>query len=65
MVLRREGDRFLAERVVAGWFVPLLGSGQQRAELHGSLGKDGVRGAPSTRAPLPLCVGQMGLPSAR
>jgi protein-L-isoaspartate(D-aspartate) O-methyltransferase len=64
-VLRREGDRFVTERAVAGWFVPLLGLGQQRAELRHSLGQlpfwGEVGRAPYLRASLPLAVGSDGI----
>ena len=36
-VLRREGERFVAGRAVPGWFVPLLGPGQQRPALRVAL----------------------------
>jgi protein-L-isoaspartate(D-aspartate) O-methyltransferase len=64
-VLRREGDRFVAERAVAGWFVPLRGLGQQRAELCQPLEKlpfwGEIGGAPNFRARLPLAVGPDGI----
>jgi protein-L-isoaspartate(D-aspartate) O-methyltransferase len=36
-VLRRAGDRLVAERAVLGWFVPLLGTSQRREETRRSL----------------------------
>jgi protein-L-isoaspartate(D-aspartate) O-methyltransferase len=36
-VLRREGERFVRERAVEGWFVPLVGRGQQRPALRVAL----------------------------
>jgi protein-L-isoaspartate(D-aspartate) O-methyltransferase len=36
-VLRREGERFVGERAVEGWFVPLLSRGQQRPALRAAL----------------------------
>ena len=60
-VLRREGDRFVGERAVPGWFVPLLGSGQRRPELRCALAEALSRtqaGAdPTRRVPLPLAAG--------
>ena len=63
-VLRREGDRFVAERAVPGWFVPLLGPGQDRPRLRFPLTAlpfwDEIGGAPSRRAALPLATGPDG-----
>jgi protein-L-isoaspartate(D-aspartate) O-methyltransferase len=63
-VLRREGERFVAERAVPGWFVPLLGSGQQRPALRVALAElpfwDEIGGSPPRRVPLPLAMGPDG-----
>jgi len=60
-VLRREGDEFVAERAVPGWFVPLLGPGQQRPRLRFALPElpfwGEVGGAAPRRVPLPLAMG--------
>ena len=61
-VLRREGGRqppvLVAERAVPGWFVPLLGAGQDRGEAYRALETlpfwSEVRGEPSVRHGLPL-----------
>ena len=36
-LLRRAGTRFVAERSVPGWFVPLIGAGQARTDIHRAL----------------------------
>jgi hypothetical protein len=63
-VLRREGERFVAERAVPGWFVPLLGSGQQRPALRVALAElpfwDEIGRLPPRRVPLPLALGPDG-----
>ncbi len=60
-VLRRAGDRFIGERAVPGWFVPLLGPDQRRPEMRVALEAlpfwEEMGGAPSQRVPLPLAVG--------
>ena len=60
-VLRREGDRFVAERAVPGWFVPLRGRGQQRPMLRVALAElpfwDEIGRLPPRRVPLPLAMG--------
>jgi protein-L-isoaspartate(D-aspartate) O-methyltransferase len=57
-VLRREGERFVGERAVEGWFVPLRGSGQQRPVLRVALEElpfwDEIGRLPPRRVPLPL-----------
>jgi protein-L-isoaspartate(D-aspartate) O-methyltransferase len=57
-VLRREGERFVAERAAPGWFVPLLGPGQQRPALRLALAElpfwDEIGRLPPRRVPLPL-----------
>ena len=57
-VLRREGERFLGERAVEGWFVPLLGRGQQRPALRVVLAElpfwEEIGRLPPRRVPLPL-----------
>jgi protein-L-isoaspartate(D-aspartate) O-methyltransferase len=68
-VLRRAGERFVAERAVPGWFVPLLGPGQQRPALRVALtelpfwdeiGRLPPRRVPLPLAPLPLALGPDG-----
>jgi protein-L-isoaspartate(D-aspartate) O-methyltransferase len=63
-VLRHEGERFLAERAVPGWFVPLLGSGQHRPTIRIALAElpfwDAIGRAPPRRIPLPLAIGPEG-----
>ena len=63
-LLRREGDGFVAEQAVPGWFVPLLGAGQRRTRLRLPLTAlpfwDKIGGAPLHRAALPLATGQKG-----
>ena len=60
-VLRREGDGFLAERAVPGWFVPLIGQGQDRPQLRFPLAAlpfwAEIGEAPSHRVALPLATG--------
>lgn len=60
-VLRRAGERFVAERAVPGWFVPLLGLGQQRPALRIALAElsfwDEIGRLPPRRMPLPLAMG--------
>ena len=64
-VLRREGDGFVAERAVPGWFVPLIGPGQDRPQLRFPLAAlpfwDEIGGAPSHRVALPLATGPDGV----
>jgi protein-L-isoaspartate(D-aspartate) O-methyltransferase len=64
-VLHREGSGFKAERAVPGWFVPLLGSRQQRPRLRFALAElpfwDDIKGAPSRRVKLPLAMGPDGM----
>lgn len=61
-VLRREGTGFAAKQSVGGWFVPLVGSGQQRQTVHVELAQlpfwDEIRWQPPRRIPLPLATGQ-------
>lgn len=60
-VLRRAGDRFVGEKAVPGWFVPLLGPAQRRPELRVALEALSfwaeLGGVPSQNVPLPLAVG--------
>jgi protein-L-isoaspartate(D-aspartate) O-methyltransferase len=60
-VLRRERQSFVAERAVPGWFVPLLGPGQQRPALRVALAElpfwDEIGRFPPQRVPLPLAMG--------
>ncbi|HEY1412500.1 MAG TPA: hypothetical protein VGF36_10175, partial [Rhodopila sp.] len=62
-VLRREGAGFTAERAVPGWFVPLVGSGQQRPRLRFALAElpfwDEID-VPPRRVKLPLAIGPDG-----
>ncbi len=57
-VLRRQGKVLVAEQAVPGWFVPLLGPGQDRAEAYRPLDTlpfwNEVCGEPSVRRSLPL-----------
>ncbi len=57
-VLRRQGMVLAAQRSVPGWFVPLLGPGQEHGTARRSLDSlpfwDEVRGEPSVRCGLPL-----------
>ena len=57
-VLRRAGDRFIGEKAVPGWFVPLLGPGQRRPDLRVALEAlpfwKETGGPPSQHVPLPL-----------
>ena len=66
--LRREADGFVAKQAVPGWFVPLLGPGQDRPRLPFPLTAlpfwDGIGGAPSHRAALPLATGPDGVGGA-
>ncbi len=59
-VLRRQGAVLVAEQAVSGWFVPLLGPGQDRSAACLRLGAlpfwDEVCGAPSVRCALTLGV---------
>jgi len=63
-VLRREAEKFVAERGLPGWFVPLLGPGQQRPVLRVALAElpfwDEIGRVPPRRVPLPLAVGPGG-----
>ena len=63
-VLRREGERFVAERAVPGWFVPLVGTGQQRPALRVALAElpfwNEIARLPPRRVPLPLARGPDG-----
>jgi protein-L-isoaspartate(D-aspartate) O-methyltransferase len=60
-VLRREGERFVGERAVEGWFVPLLGRGQQRPALRVAVAEqpfwEEISRLPPRRVPLPLAMG--------
>ena len=64
-LLRREGSGFMAERSIPGWFVPLLGSRQQRPQLRLALVAlpfwDEIKGAPLRRVKLPLAMGPDGM----
>jgi protein-L-isoaspartate(D-aspartate) O-methyltransferase len=57
-VLCRNGDRFVAERAVIGWFVPLQGCSQQRPTVHRPLDtlpfRPDIHAAPVARVALPL-----------
>lgn len=57
-VLRRQGAVLVAEQAVPGWFVPLLGAGQDRGGAYRPLDTlpfwNEVRGTPSVRCDLPL-----------
>ncbi len=59
-VLCRQGAVLVAEQAVPGWFVPLLGPGQDRGGAYRRLDTlpfwSEVRGAPSVRCALPLGV---------
>ena len=61
-VLRRQEAVLVAEQSVAGWFVPLLGAGQDRGASQCRLDAlpfwSEVRGAPSVRCALPLGASQ-------
>jgi protein-L-isoaspartate(D-aspartate) O-methyltransferase len=63
-VLRRERQSFVAEQAVPGWFVPLLGPGQQRPALRVALAElpfwDEIGRFPPQRVPLPLAMGPDG-----
>ncbi len=63
-ILRREGNGFVAERALPGWFVPLIGSGQQRPRLRFALAElpfwGEIDGTPSRRVKLPLAIGPDG-----
>ena len=50
-VLRRQGNAFVAETAVPGWFVPLLGDGQERI---GTALPEMLSGKPAERFALPL-----------
>jgi len=64
-VLRREGDGFVAEQAVPGWFVPLIGPGQERPRLRFPLKVlpfwDEIGRTPAHRAALPLATGPDGV----
>lgn len=64
-VLRRQRDGFVAEGAVPGWFVPLLGLGQDRPRLRFPLSAlpfwEKIGGAASHRAALPLATGPDGV----
>jgi protein-L-isoaspartate(D-aspartate) O-methyltransferase len=64
-VLRREVGGFMAERTVPGWFVPLLGAGQQRPRLRFALAElpfwNEIIGVLPRRAKLPLAIGLDGV----
>lgn len=66
-VLRRQEARLVAEQVVPGWFVPLLGAGQSRGEAYRPLESlpfwSEVCGAQSVRRGLPLGALPRGGPS--
>jgi protein-L-isoaspartate(D-aspartate) O-methyltransferase len=66
-VLRRRGEVLVAEQVVPGWFVPLLGLGQDRGKAYCRLETlpfwSEVRGQPSVRRSLPLGARPGGGPS--
>ena len=67
-VLRRGGAGFVAQHAVAGWFVPLLGPGQDRPALRLTLADspfwDEVGVLPSQRTKLPLGTGPDGVGGA-
>ena len=62
-VLRRQGAVLVAERAVPGWFVPLLGAGQQRGGVR-SVDElpfwKGIGAAPAVRYDLPLGAASQG-----
>jgi protein-L-isoaspartate(D-aspartate) O-methyltransferase len=57
-VLRRAGNRFVADQAVLGWFVPLLGASQRRQETRRSLDAlsfwHEIKDTPSLRYAWPL-----------
>jgi len=57
-VLRRDGAGFTAERAMPGWFVPLLGTGQQRPRFR--FGLSDLPFWNSRRVKLPLAKGLEG-----
>ena len=63
-VFRRDGEAFVAERAVPGWFVPLVGAGQQRPRLRSALSElpfwNEIDHATPLRLPLPLATGPEG-----
>lgn len=64
-VLRRDGDGFVSEQATPGWFVPLLGTGQERPRLRVALSDlafwDEIGRAPPQRVLLPLAPGPLGI----
>lgn len=60
-VLRRDGQKFVAERAVPGWFVPLLGPEQHRPALRVAVAElpfwKEIGGLPPRRVALPLATG--------
>ena len=58
-LLRRQGHALVAEHVVPGWFVPLLGESQDRAALP----RHALPGAAAERFALPLGMADPGSPS--
>ena len=63
-VLRREGEKFVAEQAVEGGFVPLRGTGQQRPTLRVALAElpfwEEIGRLPPRRVPVPLAMGPDG-----
>ncbi len=61
-MFRRKGDAFVAERAVPGWFVPLLGAGQQWPRLRFALSELPFWNKVDHAAPLrlPLATGPDG-----
>lgn len=61
-LLRREGDHFLAERYVPGWFVPLVGLGQDEVDQGMTLEMlrfwKEISNVPAIRRPSRLVVGE-------
>jgi protein-L-isoaspartate(D-aspartate) O-methyltransferase len=57
-ILRRTGSRFVMERSILGWFVPLVGPGQARDDEHRRLEDlpfwPDISAAPTVRCKLPL-----------
>jgi protein-L-isoaspartate(D-aspartate) O-methyltransferase len=63
-LLRRTGAHFVAGRSIAGWFVPLIGTGQERTGIHRTLENlpfwAEIAAMPTGRFKLPLGVAQDG-----
>jgi protein-L-isoaspartate(D-aspartate) O-methyltransferase len=57
-VLRRTGNRFVMEQSILGWFVPLVGPGQARNDVHRRLEDlsfwPDISAVPTVRCKLPL-----------